>query len=87
MNEEEKKVIKFLKDLITWDEDLCPNKRECDQFEIILNLIERLQKENDQKSKVINLMSKELNKAYFDSDDIHEQKKIMQYFENKVKEV
>lgn len=47
MNEEEQKAVEFVKNLITWDEDLCPNKKECEQFEIILNLIEKLQKENE----------------------------------------
>lgn len=50
MNEEEKKAIEFIKDLIAWDvrQDLCPNKEECENLEIILNLIEKLQKENEE---------------------------------------
>ena len=48
MNEEEKKAVEFVKNLITWDEDLCPNKKECEQFETILNLMEKLQKENEE---------------------------------------
>lgn len=50
MNEEEKKAIEFIKDLIAWDvrQDLCPNKKECENLEIILNLIEKLQKENEE---------------------------------------
>ena len=46
---EEKKAIEFIKDLIAWDvrQDLCPNKEECENLEIILNLIEKLQKENE----------------------------------------
>ena len=49
MNEEEKEAIEFIKDLIAWDvrQDLCPNKEECENLEIILNLIEKLQKENE----------------------------------------
>ena len=47
---EEKKAIEFIKDLIAWDvrQDLCPNKEECENLEIILNLIEKLQKENEE---------------------------------------
>ena len=50
MNEEEKKAIEFIKDLIAWDvrQDLCPNKEECENLEIILNLIEKLLKENEE---------------------------------------
>lgn len=50
MNEEEKKAVEFIRDLITWDvrQDLCPNKEECKNLEIILNLIEKLQKENEE---------------------------------------
>lgn len=47
MNEEEKKAVEFIRDLITWDvrQYLCPNKEECKNLEIILNLIEKRQKE------------------------------------------
>lgn len=47
MNEEEKKAVEFIRDLITWDvrQYLCPNKEECKNLEIILNLIEKLQKQ------------------------------------------
>lgn len=50
MNEKEKKAIEFIKDLIAWDvrQDLCPNKEECENLETILNLIEKLQKENEE---------------------------------------
>ena len=50
MNEEEKKAIEFINDLITWDvrQDLCPNKEESEKLETILNLIEMLQKENEE---------------------------------------
>lgn len=55
MNEEEKKSVEFIRDLITWDvrQYLCPNKEECKNLEIILNLIEKLQKENEQLHKFI----------------------------------
>lgn len=49
MNEEEKKAVEFIRDLITWDvrQYLCPNKKGCKNLETILNLIEKLQKENN----------------------------------------
>lgn len=52
MSEEEKKAIEFIKNLIAWDvrQDLCPNKEECENLETILNLIEKLQKENEEKT-------------------------------------
>lgn len=55
MNEEEKKAVEFIRDLITWDvrQYLCPNKEECKNLEIILNLIEKLQKENEELRKFI----------------------------------
>lgn len=45
MNEEEKKAVEFIKDLISWSVgiDLYPNKEECEKLETILNLIEKLQ--------------------------------------------
>lgn len=60
MNEEEKKAVEFIRDLITWDvrQYLCPNKEECKNLEIILNLIEKLQKENEELKNEI--MEKEL---------------------------
>lgn len=55
MNEEEKKAVEFIRDLIVWDvrQDLCPNKEECKNLEILLNLIEKTQKENEQLHKFI----------------------------------
>ena len=49
MNDEEKKAFEFIRDLIAWDvrQDLCPNKEECKNLEIILNLIEKQKKEID----------------------------------------
>ena len=45
MNEEEKKAVEFIKDLISWSVggDLYPNKEECEKLETVLNLIEKLQ--------------------------------------------
>ena len=48
MNEEEKKAIEFVEDLISWsvELDLYPKKEECEKLETILNLIKKLQEEN-----------------------------------------
>ena len=50
LTKEQKEAIEFIKDLIAWDvrQDLCPNKEECENLETILNLIEKLQKENEE---------------------------------------
>ena len=50
ISKEQKEAIEFIKDLIAWDvrQDLCPNKEECENLETILNLIEKLQKENEE---------------------------------------
>ena len=50
MNEEEKKAVEFIKDLIAWDVgiDQYLDKEDCEKLEIILNLIEKLQKENEE---------------------------------------
>ena len=49
MNDEEKKAVEFIRDLITWDvrQYLCPNKEECKNLEILLNLIKKKKKEID----------------------------------------
>ena len=53
MNDEEKKAVEFIRDLIAWDvrQDLCPNKEECKNLEIILNLIEKQQKQIEKLKK------------------------------------
>lgn len=54
MNEEEKKAIEFIRDLITWDvrQYLCPNKKECKNLETILNLIEKQQKQIEELNNI-----------------------------------
>ena len=49
MNEKEKEAIEFIKDLISWDVGFSqyPDKEDCEKLETILNLIEKLQKENE----------------------------------------
>ena len=59
ITKEQKEAIEFIKDLIAWDvrQDLCPNKEECENLETILNLIEKLQKENEKlKTKLLDIL-------------------------------
>ena len=59
LTKEQKEAIEFIKDLIAWDvrQDLCPNKEECENLETILNLIEKLQKENEKlKTKLLDIL-------------------------------
>lgn len=60
MTKEQKEAIEFIKDLIAWDvrQDLCPNKEECENLEILLNLIEKLQKENEELKSRLDELSK-----------------------------
>ena len=50
MNEEEKETVEFIEDLISWsvELDLYPNKEEYEKLETLLNLIKKLQKENEE---------------------------------------
>lgn len=74
MNEEEKKAVEFIRDLITWDvrQYLCPNKEECKNLEIILNLIEKQQKEIDlcEETEIA------LNNRIMDLEEINEKCKL-----------
>lgn len=59
MNEEEKKAIERLEEQLNfWKKQNIKNS-DC---EIILNLITKLQKENEEKDKIINLMAKYIAK-------------------------
>ena len=66
ISKEQKEAIEFIKDLIAWDvrQDLCPNKEECENLEILLNLIEKLQKENKKYKQFFDLMLR-LDSDYF----------------------
>lgn len=66
INKEQKEAIEFIKDLIAWDvrQDLCPNKEECENLETLLNLIEKLQKENEKYKQFFDLMLR-LDSDYF----------------------
>lgn len=75
MNEEEKKAVEFIRDLIAWDvrQDLCPNKEECKNLEIILNLIEKQQKEIDELQSYIKeylIPKSTINLLYVSKDKI-----------------
>lgn len=61
MNEEEKKAIERLEEQLNfWKKQNIKNS-DC---EIILNLITKLQKENEEKDNQIDLMAEKLAKAY-----------------------
>lgn len=64
ITKEQKEAIEFIKDLIAWDvrQDLCPNKEECETLETILNLIEKLQKENEELNKENEHLHREINR-------------------------
>lgn len=95
MNDEEKKAVEFIRDLITWDvrQDLCPNKEECKNLEIILNLIEKQQKQieelNIRLQEEINEKCKLKTELYLNSipksvieDKIDVLEKIQKEFKN-----
>lgn len=87
MNEEEKKAIERLEEQLNfWKKQNIKNS-DC---EIILNLITKLQKENEEKDKQIDLMAEIFYKRFkaellleygFESEE-----QLKQYFENKAKE-
>lgn len=51
-------------------------------IEIILNLVQKLQKENEEKDKIIDLMAKT-----WKQDDVRSIEEIKQYFKKQAKEV
>ena len=94
MNEEEKKAIERLeKQLNFWKKQNIKNS-DC---EIILNLITKLQKENEEKDKQIDLMAEEITMTKptpctrtneFSMGRMYMSKEeIKQYFERKVEDV
>lgn len=110
MNEEEKETIKYFYNLralideknMLYDEGIEKKygKEKVRQITIILNLIEKLQKENEEKNKIIDSMIKVMIDSSICDYFIKEKCKnyagenrktcdecIKQYFENKVKEV
>ncbi len=51
-------------------------------IQIVLNLVQKLQKENEEKDKIIDLMAKT-----WKQDDVRSIEEIKQYFEKQAKEV
>lgn len=87
MKEEEKKAVEFIKDLISWEVgiDMYTNKEECKKLETILNLIEKLQKENEELKKYKEYYSSA--KQLVDNNYIHKQKvkdKIEELIEDEI---
>lgn len=111
MNEEEKNAIEIVKGLAVYyddyslldEEEIEENESVNKSIELILNLIETLQKELKQKDKIIDLMAETINNHDIDEDickqmgqkancnefeDTEKCKEcIKQYFINKAKEI
>ena len=79
MNEEEKKAIEFINDLIAWNVGLYPDREECEKLERILNLIEKLQKENEELKNKLSLKQLDINVVYNDYLE-----KLNEYEENSI---
>ena len=85
LSEEEKKAIKDIEllsigDFITWFTTDGIIKMEI-SAKTVLNLITKLQKENEEKDKQIDLMARA-----FKQDDVRSVEEIKQYFEKSAKE-
>ena len=82
MTEEEKEAILNLDTLainglfLTITEDIQKD------IQIVLNLVQKLQKENEEKDKIIDLMAKT-----WKQDDVRSIEEIKQYFKKQAKEV
>lgn len=111
MTEEEKKAVEIIKGLAVYyddyslldEEEIEENESVNKSIELILNLIEKLQKELKQKDKIIDLMAETINNHDIDEDickqmgqkancnefeDTEKCKEcIKQYFINKAKEI
>lgn len=111
MTEEEKKAVEIIKGLAVYyddyslldEEEIEENESVNKSIELILNLIETLQKELKQKDKIIDLMAETINNHDIDEDickqmgqkancnefeDTEKCKEcIKQYFINKAKEI
>lgn len=88
LSEDEKKAIELLENLSEYG--LCYNITEeyQENFKIALNLITKLQKENEEKDKQIDLMANYIVDLikYNNSEEIREIEEIKQYFEKLAKE-
>lgn len=111
MTEEEKEAVEIVKGLAVYyddyslldEEEIEENESVNKSIELILNLIEKLQKELKQKDKIIDLMAETINNHDIDEDickqmgqkancnefeDTEKCKEcIKQYFINKAKEI
>lgn len=68
MNEEEKKAVEFVKKRTKELKKYAKRENELVYDDIILNLIEKLQKELKQKDKIIDLMAETINNHDIDED-------------------
>lgn len=98
MNEEEKKAIEFLKTQSNHWKDFVGKKEEKTIEDIIINLMEKQQKEIEKKDRQIDLMAETLEEAklcYFKKEDggellgkysCYNKEDWKQYFKNKAGE-
>lgn len=96
MNEEEKNAIEIVKGLAVYyddyslldEEEIEENESVNKSIELILNLIEKLQKELKQKDKIIDLMAEDIDGFQMECNRYFKDKEeVKQYFENKAKEI
>ena len=82
MTEEEKEAILNLDTLAINGLSLTITEDIQKDIQIVLNLVQKLQKENEEKDKIIDLMAKT-----WKQDDVRSIEEIKQYFEKQAKEV
>lgn len=73
MSEEEQKAIEkinYISDFIIENGQYNADVEDIEFFSIILNLISKLQEENNKKDKVIEKMAEKINQAYFDETNM-----------------
>lgn len=79
MSEEEKKAIEEVKSYIEWVKDRGTNTDK--DIEIVLNLIDRLQKELDKKDKMIDLIIDDFQTEGYLKETTYEQ--VKKYYDNR----
>lgn len=82
MTEEEKEAILNLDTLAINGLSLTITEDIQKDIQIVLNLVQKLQKENEEKDKIIDLMAKT-----WKQDDVRSIEEIKQYFEKQAEEV
>lgn len=82
MTEEEKEAILNLDTLAINGLSLTITEDIQKDIQIVLNLVQKLQKENEEKDKIIDLMAKT-----WKQDDVRSIEEIKQYFKKQAKEV